>query len=116
MGVEVGRRSQAGFQQQFFEAHEHWESAWLRAETDRKDFLQGLIQVAGAMHHARRGNQRGTLSLLRKALPRLRGQMPWAGISVDLVREDVVAWIIVLEASGELSGPPPRIEPRSIAH
>ena len=55
----------------FFEAHEHWESVWLAAQEPEKTFLQGLIQVAAAIHHFQRGNCAGTISLLRSALRRL---------------------------------------------
>ncbi|HYE77871.1 MAG TPA: DUF309 domain-containing protein, partial [bacterium] len=41
----------------FFEAHEAWESAWLRAEGRERMFYQGLIQAAAAfvkLQHNRR--------------------------------------------------------------
>ena len=53
----------------FFEAHETLEPRWIE-QRDRG--LQGLIQLAAAFHHLRRGNQRGARSLLLRAIPRLR--------------------------------------------
>ena len=52
---------------EFFEAHEVLEDVWRAApEPDRK-FLQGLIQVAVALHHHSRGNLVGCRSLLDRA-------------------------------------------------
>jgi predicted metal-dependent hydrolase len=53
---------------QFFAAHEVWEDVW-RAENShfRKNFLQGLIQIAVGLHHRSTGNLRGAISLLNRA-------------------------------------------------
>jgi predicted metal-dependent hydrolase len=45
--------------QDFFEAHEEWESLWHETRGAPRDFVQGLIQVTSAMHHLRNGNMRG---------------------------------------------------------
>ena len=56
---------------QFWEAHEAWEELWLAAESDVVEFLQGLIQLAAAYHHVRRGTLRGAVRLFDAALERL---------------------------------------------
>lgn len=43
----------------FFEAHEVWEELWHNTLGVNKDFYQGLIQVASALHHLQIGNMRG---------------------------------------------------------
>jgi len=43
----------------FFEAHEVWEDLWHATHDSSKDFIQGLIQAASAMHHFQNGNMRG---------------------------------------------------------
>jgi predicted metal-dependent hydrolase len=43
----------------FFEAHEVWEELWHETYGANRDFFQGLIQVASAMHHLQIGNMRG---------------------------------------------------------
>lgn len=59
-------------QRQFWHAHEAWEELWLKAEGDRKQFLQGLIQLAAAYHHVQRGTSpRGAVRLFDAALRRL---------------------------------------------
>jgi uncharacterized protein len=56
----------------FWHAHESWEELWLAAEGDRKQFLQGLIQLAAAYHHVKRGTSpRGAVRLFDAALARL---------------------------------------------
>lgn len=53
----------------FFEAHETLEPRWIRNH-DRR--LQGVIQLAAAMHHLQRLNLRGAVTMLQRALPRLQ--------------------------------------------
>lgn len=57
----------------FWHAHEAWEEIWLRSEGDEKQFLQGLIQLAAAYHHVKRGTLRGAPRLFDAALRRLGG-------------------------------------------
>ena len=83
----------------FFAAHEAWESVWLPAQEPEKTFLQGLIQVTAAFHHWQRENRLGTSRLLRAALGRLeRYPACFGGISVDLLCDDIRAWLQALEA------------------
>lgn len=56
---------------EFWEAHEAWEELWLAAESDLDQFLQGLIQVAAAYHHLKRGTFRGGVRLFDAGLARL---------------------------------------------
>ncbi len=66
---------------EFWEAHESWETIWLAAESDLDQFLQGLIQLAAAYHHAKRGTLRGAVRLFDAALGRLGGfPNPYCGI------------------------------------
>ena len=59
----------------FWEAHEAWEELWLDAEGDLVDYYQGLIQLAAAYHHMKRGTFRGAVRLFASALERL-GRYP----------------------------------------
>jgi predicted metal-dependent hydrolase len=60
-GVELFNRGA------FFEAHEALEDVWRAALQPDKKFLQGLIQVAVALHHHGNGNLAGARSVLRRA-------------------------------------------------
>ena len=47
----------------FFEAHEHWEVAWLAtAEGPLREGLRGLVQWAAAAHHLRRAQAGGVVT------------------------------------------------------
>jgi predicted metal-dependent hydrolase len=56
---------------EFWEAHEAWEELWLEADGDLVEFYQGLIQLAAAYHHMKRGTFRGAVRLFDAALRRL---------------------------------------------
>jgi uncharacterized protein len=98
---ELGEGLRCYRAQEFFAAHEHWESVWLASNEPEKAFLQGLIQVAAAFHHLQRGNPRGTRSLLERARMRL-GRCPecFGGIDVSSLCRDIESWLQVLEAGG----------------
>jgi predicted metal-dependent hydrolase len=51
----------------FFDAHEVLEDVWRAAPEPEKLFLQGLIQLAVALHHHSTGNLVGACSLLDRA-------------------------------------------------
>jgi uncharacterized protein len=96
---------------EFFAAHETWETIWLAAAGRDKIFLQGTIQLAAAFHHWKNGNQRGTLSLLRRALAKLAG-LPGSywGIRLGHLREQAELWRKAL--AGDMAPPDaaPKIE------
>ncbi|MDR3726776.1 MAG: DUF309 domain-containing protein [Terracidiphilus sp.] len=98
--------------EEFFLAHEHWESAWLTAEGPDKAFLQALIQIAAAFHHLQQGNLVGAASLLRTALRRLETYPDFYGeIAVASLREGLRGWLLALdrrEAGQHLAFPPIR--------
>ena len=52
---------------EFFEAHEILEDVWRAAPLEERRFLQGLIQVAVALHHHSTGNVTGCRSVLARA-------------------------------------------------
>lgn len=70
---------------EFWEAHESWEAIWLVAASEVEQFLQGLIQLAAAYHHVKRGTYRGAIRLFEAALGRLE---PYAANYCDLDRKN----------------------------
>ena len=106
LGIEQFNRAE------YFEAHETWETLWLTASGEDKIFLQGAIQLAAAFHQWERGNERGTLSLLRRGREKLAGfPRIYRDIRVDRLSEQAADWIEAL--AGEARTPPaspPRIE------
>ncbi len=62
-----GRGIQLYNERKFFDAHEVLEDVWRAAPPEDKKFLQGLIQLAVALHHHSRGNLVGARSLMTRA-------------------------------------------------
>ena len=59
---------------EFYEAHDVLEVIWLpRRRTTEGELWKGIIQLAAAFVHVQKGRKGPALSLLRSALPRLRG-------------------------------------------
>jgi uncharacterized protein len=56
-----------------FHAHEVFEAAWKTAPEPERELWRGLAQIAVGLTHARRGNARGAVTLLRRGAARVRG-------------------------------------------
>ena len=87
--------------EEFFNAHEHWEAIWLKSDEPEKTFLQGLIQVTAAFHHLQRRNTIGAASLLHAALRRLDRFPPVYGdVEVENLRRSIRLWLEALDREG----------------
>jgi hypothetical protein len=77
---------------EYFDAHEVWEDAWRAAPAEEKKFLQGLIQIAVALHHHSHGNIEGARSLLARAQRNLSSYPDsFAGLNLAAVRREITA-------------------------
>lgn len=78
---------------QFFEAHEIWEDWWRATTSPEKQTIQGMIQIAVAMHHAGTGNRTGAISVMERAIRNLGWEdETWHGIKLaELVRDSRTA-------------------------
>ena len=96
---------------EFFEAHEVWEDVWRAVDfPQEKRFVQGLIQVAVALHHHSTGNHVGAESLLRRATRNLAGYPPDFGhIDLPLLSQSLAGWLRALE-EGSAVPANPRVE------
>jgi predicted metal-dependent hydrolase len=95
--------------EEYFEAHEELEEEWREAIESERDFLQGMVHVAVAWHHARRENRPGCERQLEKAERRLTSYRPrHRGVDVDVVLEDVARARELVER-GSLDLPRPRV-------
>jgi len=56
-----------------FHAHEVLEAVWKAGPADQRGLWKGLAQLAVGLTHARRGNGRGAVTLLRRGAAALRG-------------------------------------------
>jgi predicted metal-dependent hydrolase len=82
---------------EFFEAHEVWEEVWLTEGEPEKTFLQGIIQIAAAFHHYRRGNTDGAETLLAAGIVKIsRFPADHRGLAILDLREEAKLWARVL--------------------
>ncbi len=88
---------------EFFEAHEVWEEIWLVEDEPEKTFLQGIIQIAAAFHHFRRGNSDGAETLLAAGIVKMmRFPADHRGLAIHDLREEAKFWA---RAVGEMQRP-----------
>jgi len=77
----------------FYEAHEALEDVWRAAPENERRFLQGLIQVAVALHHHGKGNPVGARSLLGRAIKNLSTYPEqFGGIQLGALRASLSQW------------------------
>lgn len=65
---DLRRFAQCWNEERFFDAHETLEPRWIKT---RDRGLRGLIQLAAAFHHLKRGNIAGARTTLERAIVRL---------------------------------------------
>jgi predicted metal-dependent hydrolase len=95
--------------ERWFDAHEALEDEWRTAPERERDFLQGLVHVTVAWHHAARGNAPGASRQLAKATRRLAPYAPvHRGVDVASVLGQVEAAAARVDA-GRLDLLPARI-------
>jgi len=93
----------------FFEAHEVLEGVWREEHGEPKVFLQGLIQISAAYHHAQNGNLIGATTLLQRGAEKIR-RYPVGYLGIDT--RDLLARVDADRARLETSGPGADIESR----
>jgi hypothetical protein len=70
--------------QDFFEAHEVWESLWQDCRGPERTFYQGLIQAAVGLLHFGNGNLRGAVKLYRSSRDYMdRFASPYLGLDTQ---------------------------------
>jgi uncharacterized protein len=88
---------------EFFEAHEVWEEVWLVEDEPEKTFLQGIIQIAAAFHHYRRGNSEGAETLLAAGIVKItRFPANHRGLAIHELGQEAKVWA---RALGEMERP-----------
>lgn len=98
----------------FFEAHEAWEEQWIaESNQDRRVVLQGLIQIAAALHKLVDKQQLGPgSSLLAKGLAKLeRAPGSFDGQNLTSFREAIRAFQAELQAGRIDARALPRLAP-----
>jgi len=83
-----------------FHAHEVFEAAWKSAPEPERELWRGLAQIAVGLTHARRGNARGAVSLLRRGAQRVRGYVARDGIDPGFVAAQAQDVALRIERDG----------------
>lgn len=75
---------------EFFECHDAFEELWQEDRTEKRLFLQGLIQAAVGCHHLSNGNTSGAISQYTKSLDKLK-QYPddYMGLDMQTFRKEI---------------------------
>ena len=60
----------------WFQCHETLEDLWTGSDGEMRDFHQGILQIAVALHHWRNGNYKGSVLLLESGTDKLRRVRP----------------------------------------
>src|SRR5216117_2075893 len=78
----------------YLSAQQVWEEAWRAAPAEERAFLEGLVQLAAALHlRTRRGATRGAVHLLSQALVILEDYRPGVhGIDVEALLADLTGY------------------------
>lgn len=83
-----------------FHAHEVLEAAWKSGPPGERDLWQGLAQIAVGLTHARRGNARGAITLLRRGTQHIRAAGDQPG-GPDPYGMDIPAMLAAAESLAE---------------
>ena len=87
----------------FFEVHEVLELRWREVEGEERRFLQGVIQIAAALHHVECGNRGGAQTLLAAGRAKLETFAPdFAPVDVAELLRGVDRWITALAGDAPL--------------
>ena len=75
---------------EFFECHDAFEELWQEDRSDRRLFLQGLIQAAVGCHHLSNGNTSGAISQYQKSLDKLKEYADdYMGLDIQTFRKEI---------------------------
>lgn len=75
----------------WYECHETVEDIWIGASGELRNFYQGIIQIAIALHHWRNGNFGGAVSLLKggsEYLSRVSNHCQWVDVAALIADSD----------------------------
>ena len=74
--------------ERFWESHEALEGAWKECIGDEKELIQGLILVAAALVHYQKYENKICLSVLNRALQKLRNKSGnYHQINIDVIKQ-----------------------------
>ena len=96
-----------------FHAHEVFEAAWKSTPAPDRELWRGLAQIAVGLTHARRGNGRGAVTLLRRGAGHVAGFAGTASeVDAGFVAGQAAALALRIERDGLDSVPEADLRPR----
>ncbi|MDF1519570.1 MAG: DUF309 domain-containing protein [Brevefilum sp.] len=85
-------------QDQFYEAHEAFETAWRRTQDPSREFYRALLQVSGGFFRLSQGNPQAARKFFTHALKWLAPfPSPHLGFNTDILMEDIQKIILEIE-------------------
>jgi predicted metal-dependent hydrolase len=102
--LEVVRGADLINRGQYFAAHEVLEEAWRSTPLGlpERRHLQGIVQLAVALHHESVGNFAGARSVLERAIGNLHGaEVSLASLDVERLQTSLVEWQRYLAGAAE---------------
>jgi predicted metal-dependent hydrolase len=86
---------------EYFACHEVLEEAWQEATKEDREFYQGFVQLATALHlRFHRGGHKGTINLLTQALVHLENYRPqYQNVDVDTLYQQIETYLEGLRSS-----------------
>ncbi|MDX2239595.1 MAG: DUF309 domain-containing protein [Leptolyngbyaceae cyanobacterium bins.302] len=88
-------------QQEFYACHDTLEAIWINALPSDKNFFQGILQIAVALHHLSNENWRGAVILMGEGVSRLRSYpSDYGDIDVDSLVDDAATLLKQLQVMG----------------
>lgn len=86
---------------QFYACHDTLEALWIESTESDKNFYQGILQIAVALHHLENRNWRGAVILLGEGSNRLRRYPEnYGGIDVGDFFSQAVELLKILQKIG----------------
>jgi uncharacterized protein len=86
---------------EYFEQHETLERLWRAEPRSVRALYQGILQIGVALHHLRRGNHHGTVSMLTRGARHLAPFAPRCqGVDVETLLRDAAAVLAAIEHLG----------------
>ncbi|MDT8380828.1 MAG: DUF309 domain-containing protein [Brevefilum sp.] len=85
-------------QDQFYEAHEAFETAWRRTQDPSREFYRALLQVSGGFFRLSQGNPQAARKFFTHSLKWLAPfPSPHLGFNTDILMEDIQKIILEIE-------------------
>lgn len=75
---------------EFFASHDFFEALWMDADSEKRLFYQGMVQLSVGSYHLLNKNYKGALSQYKKGTTKLRNYLPsYMGIELEFLLQKI---------------------------